>query len=289
MLPVLVLAVCWYANTAGRSNPIRYYVSIGDSYAAASGPNSAPGGSTSRDGFAYQVAASLPRDGSPWKLVNFACSGETAYAMAFDDGCASAARAPDGAPYENVPQDVAAADFISQHRDRIGLITIVMGANDVLHCLDLTDDPSARTCAEHEVPIVVMTLNGLLARIRADVGGSVPIVGLSYINVFLADALNVDPSVQRRASASTTLFKNYLNPALLQTYSKYGAHFVDTTALAGGYLPLTEKTWVPGYGTVTASIGRICKLTYYCTGDDVHPTADGHALIAGEVEKLARS
>ena len=286
---VSALAIWWCTARAVATHADdteRYYVSIGDSYAAGYRPDGPERGSTSRDGFAYQVADSLQQHGSHWKLVNFGCSGESAHGMAFDRGCVLGARAPDGAEYPYDPQFVAAGKFIAEHHDRIGLVTIVVGGNDVLRCLDEIDPMRAQTCAEAAIPDMVMSLDALLAGIRNDVGESVPIVGVSYINAFLADAMKADPSAQHRASASTALFENYLNPALLQTYSRYGAHFADTTAVAGGYLPQTEKTWVPEYGTVTASIGRICALTYYCTYGDVHPNRAGHALIAGEVEKL---
>lgn len=105
------------------------------------------------------------------------------------------------------------------------------------------------------------------------------------MNVFLADRLSGDPQTQAHAPIATTLFRDYLNPVLAETYQKYGALFVDTTALAGGYLPDTEVTELAGRGTVPASVGRICALTYYCTNDDPHPNRDGHALIAREIEK----
>jgi lysophospholipase L1-like esterase len=160
-----------------------------------------------------------------------------------------------------------------------------MGGNDILPCARETDPDRARACAEEQMPKVRQNLDALLARVRATVGPSVPIVGVSYMNVLLADQLSSDPQIQARAANATNVFQNYLNPVLAQTYQQYGARFVDTTALAGGYLPDTEKTSLPGHGTVPASVGRICALTYYCTYEDIHPNRDGHALIAREIEK----
>jgi lysophospholipase L1-like esterase len=247
-----------------------YYVSIGDSYAAGYRPNADGPGSTSDDGFVYQVHDKLARSRDGWATVNFACSGETAYAMTFEPGC----------------QPGALADFIEAHSDRIGLVTVAMGGNDVMRCLNEGDAESAQRCAEVEVPRVVLSVDYLLSRIRATVGERVPIVGVSYINVFVADRLAPDPVSQRRASFSVALFENFLNPALRQAYSKYGASFVDSTALVGADLPPTDKSALPGHGTVAASIGRICALSYYCSRGDPHPNREGHALIAGEVERL---
>lgn len=272
---------------ATYSDPtVKYYVSIGDSYAAGYRPTGPDSGSTSTDGFAYQVEEELHASQPEWQLVNFGCSGETASAMSFDRGCEAGARGPDGPPYPDDPQSVAAAKFVNDHRDQIGLVTIVMGGNDILPCGRETDPERARACAEDQVPKVRQSLDALLSRIRAAVGPHVPIVGASYLNVFLADQLSSDPQIQARAAISTVLFRDYLNPALVQTYEKYGASFVDTTALTGGYLPDTEKTSLPGHGTVPASVGRICALSYYCTNDDPHPNRDGHAVIARAIEKV---
>ncbi|MBV9092087.1 MAG: hypothetical protein JO044_19605 [Mycobacteriaceae bacterium] len=278
----------WAAAVASdRGDPVTYYVSVGDSYA--SGEQPGPRDVAARDGFAYQVLDELRRGDSKIRLMNFACSGETGYAMVFEPGCDPGARAPDGAAYSAVPQAVAAADFIAQHHDRIRLITVVMGANDLIPCLDRADQRDAQACAEARIPQVALSLNAFLGKVRGAVGNSIPIIGLSYINVFLADALKQDSAASQRAEFSTALFRNYLNPVLLSAYSSHGANFVDTTALAGGYLPQTEKTWLPEYGTVTASIGRVCALSYYCTAGDPHPNRAGHALIAGQIDKLAQT
>jgi lysophospholipase L1-like esterase len=289
---ILIVGLCSYMVRAGASNAAdssKYYVSIGDSYAAGYRPDGAGSGSTSRDGFAYQLMSALNADRNDWKLANFGCSGETAYAMAFEVGCAPAALAPDGIQYRDDPQAIAAVEFIAEHRDNIGLVTIAMGGNDLLRCLGKPDSRAGQACAEESVPKVVGSLDALLAKLRGEVGHEVPIVGISYINVFLADAMSDDPVVQERANWSRVLFENYLNPALRQMYSKYNATFIDTTALAGGYMPATEKTSTPELGTVTASIGRVCALTYYCSDRDVHPDRAGHALIASAVENAIGS
>jgi lysophospholipase L1-like esterase len=274
------------ATASSRDGDPTYYVSIGDSYAAGYRPNADGSGSTSVDAFVYQVEDKLAQGGDGWTTVNFACSGETAYAMTFEPGCEPGALAPGGIDYPDRPQSVAATDFIDSHPDRIGLVTVAMGGNDVIRCLREKDAASAQRCAEVEVPRVVLSVDYLLSRIRATVGRQVPIVGVSYINVFVADHLTFDPVAQQRADFSVALFDDYLNPALQQTYSKYGALFVDTTALVGGNLPATDKSALAGHGTVTASIGRVCALSYYCTEGDPHPNRDGHALIAAEIERL---
>lgn len=294
---VVVAAVAWStawaiwsatATASDRDEPT-YLVAIGDSYPAGYRPNGAGPGSTSHDAFVYLVQDRLAQKQGRWTTVNFACSGETAYAMTFDRGCLPNAQAPGGVSYPNDPQSVAATDFIAAHRSRIGLVTVTMGGNDVMRCLGEDDAARAQRCAEAEVPRVVLSLDFLLSRIRAIAGPRVPIVGISYLNVFVADRLDGDRNGDRRADFSSAMFDNYLNPALRETYSKYGASFVDTNALAGGDLPTTEKVDLPEHGTVTAAIGRVCALSYYCAQRDPHPNPAGHALIAHEIERLIGS
>jgi hypothetical protein len=276
-------ATVWTASASAGDEPApaAYLVSIGDSYATGDRPGDGALGS-SRDGFAYLLADRFAQ--RHWRLVNFGCSGETADAMAFDPGCAESARALDGPAYPAIPQAVAATEFIAEHRDKIGLVTVVMGGNDVVKCLDEPSPRSAQSCAEAAVPKVTLSLDALLTRIR-DVAGAVPVVGLTYINVFAADGIDPGHTAQQRAEFSSALFRNFLNPALAAAFARHDADFIDVTALAGGYLPPTDKGVIAGVGTVSAAAARVCALSYYCSNHDPHPNRSGHLLIAEEIAR----
>lgn len=269
------------SDDAGRA----YYVSVGDSYASGYQPPDS-GAATGHDGFADQVDAALSKRGATVDLVNFGCSGQTAYGMAFDPGCAKDSRAAGGPDYAGVPQAVAALRFIADHPGKVKLVTIAAGANDLMPCIDEKGPGVAQSCAEAAVPRITLSLSSYLSKLREAVGDSVPIVGLSYINVFIAEVLRSGPAGEQRAATATALFNDYLNPALSQTYSQYGAQFVDITDRAGGNLPGTEKTYLAPYGTVTASIARVCALTYFCATGDPHPNRAGHSLIAREILRV---
>jgi lysophospholipase L1-like esterase len=286
----LVIAAAWGAVAHASDPPpdATYYVSIGDSYASGYRPSGGAPGGSSRDGFAYQVEDRLHAGDAHWSLVNFACTGETAAAMVDQPGCQAPARALDGPDYSSEPQAAAAVDFLSAHRGHIGLVTIAIGANDMVGCLKAPDASAAQRCAENAVPTVEQSIDGLLSRIRATVGADVPIVGVSYLNVYAADTINPDPAVQQHGLYAQQLFDNYLNPTLREAYSHYNARFVDTGALAGGDdAAPDEKSWLPDRGTVPAAVGRVCTLTYYCSDGDPHPNRAGHALIADAVEKAS--
>ena len=278
------MCVAW-----ARSEPaadVRYYVSIGDSYAAGYRPTGPDGPGTSHDSFVYLVGDKLAQTQSGWQVVNFGCTGETAHSMAFDNGCEPSAEAPGGAQYPNMPQAMAAVDFIEKHRSQIGLVTLAAGGNDIMQCINQTDAAAVQSCAETAITNVKQTLDPLVEHIRSTVGPTVPIVGVSYINVFNADASSDDPVVAQRAANARNLFQNYLNPTLLDIYTRHGAEFVNSTDLADGNLSDSVKSWLPDRGTVPSSVAKVCTLTYYCAYSDPHPNPAGHAMIAGEIERL---
>lgn len=290
VLVALVLAICSVvvARASGHRDETTYFVSVGDSYAAGYRPGGASG-STTGDGFVYQVLDALNQRGN-WELKNFGCTGQTAHGMQFDDGCAAGALAAGGVDYPQRPQEAAAEQFIAEHRDHIGLVTISMGANDIVKCLDLSDDGEAQRCTESASAAVRQSLGAFLKAVRSLVGDNVPIVGVSYVDVFRAEVLKGTDESRRKAAVAEIVFRDYLNPTLRDTYAQFNAHFVDVTVLAGGELPESRKAVLPGYGTVSASVARVCELTYFCSdGDDPHPNREGHALIARAVEQAMNS
>jgi len=263
-----------------------YYVSIGDSYAAGYRPDG-HSGTTTGDGFAYQVLDSLRRDGN-WELANFGCTGQTAYGMQYDNGCAQGALAAGGVDYPSRTQEAAALQFIDAHRDHLGLVTVAMGGNDIMQCLNFDDVVTAQRCAEQKSAEIRQSLGNFLTQVRTLVGDTVPIVGVSYINVFRATNLVGLSGDDRKAALSEVLFANYLNPTLRETYAQFGAHFVDSTTLAGGDLTDTQMSKLPDDGTVTTTTAWVCELTYYCSDHDPHPNREGHALIARGIEAAIR-
>lgn len=282
VMALLALAVGGARAWSEHNAETRYFVSIGDSYAAGYRPDG-KSGAVANDGFAYQVLDALRRDGN-WELANFGCVGQTAQGMQNDNGCAAGALAEGGVEYPDRTQEAAALQFIDAHRDQMGLITVAMGANDIMQCLDFPDDGAAQGCAEKTSANIRQSLGAFLSQARAIVGDSVPIVGVSYINVFRATGFANQPGGDGKAARSRVLFDNYLNPTLRDTYAQFGAHFVDSTTLAGGDLANTQMSDLPATGTVTTSIARVCELTYYCSDHDPHPNRQGHALIARGVE-----
>ncbi|QQQ80105.1 hypothetical protein IOD16_17980 [Saccharothrix sp. 6-C] len=264
------------SSTATTSDPPveRVYVSLGDSYATGYRPADA-GEGTARDGFAYLVA-----ERSDLRLINLACSGATSAQLRAEPGCAPAARGPDAPDPAGRTQLDAAVQTLREHRGRVGLVTVVIGGNDLAPCAR-ADDPL--TCASQAVAAVRSNLAATLPALR-DAAGDAPIVGLTYPDVFLGAWVSpAFPNGRDLARLSVSLFRDFFNAALEAEYDKVGARFVDVTATTGGYGPLTETTQDPTYGPIPTPVAKVCELTYFCEHTDVHPTPAGHEAIATAV------
>ncbi|HEX6340163.1 GDSL-type esterase/lipase family protein [Umezawaea sp.] len=264
-------------TSGGGAPPVdRVHVSLGDSYATGYRPagSGAPAG-PSRDGFAYLVA-----ERADLTLVNLACSGATSAQMRDQAGCAVGNRAADAADPAGLTQVDAAVRALRENEGRVGLVTVVIGGNDLAPCA-LASDPVV--CASQAVEGIRAGLAAMLPALR-EAAGDAPIVGLTYPDVFLGAWVSpAFPNGQNLARLSVPLFRDVLNTALKAEYERVGATFVDVTATTGGYGPLTEVTQDPTYGPIPTPVAKVCALTYFCTRTDVHPTPEGHREIADAV------
>lgn len=282
VVAVLALAVsaCTSANAAhgpgAAAQAGHYYVSIGDSYAAGFQPTGPHGkGHDTTNGYAYQVAQLAKARGYHLTVVNFGCDGATTASVLDEKGCKH--RAPGGPTYPDETQAGAAEQFLSGHRGQVDLVTVSIGGNDVTACAKSTD---AIGCVGSAVSAITTRLGELLPALRAAAGPGVTIVGLTYPDVILGGYLSSSASQKSLAALSTTAFKALINPALQAQYQAVGATFVDVTAATGAYVPFTQTTDLPPYGTVPAAVAEVCRLTYYCQYQDIHPRTAGYREIA---------
>lgn len=269
------------STTSSAPPAERVYVSLGDSYATGFRPAEAgaPAGAT-RDGFAYLVASA-----AQLRLINLACSGATSAQVHEEPGCAPGNRAPDAPDPAGRTQLDAAVQTLREYRGRVGLVTVVIGGNDLAPCAGAPDASAAVACASQAVTEVRTNLAAILPALRA-AAGDAPIVGLTYPDVFLGAWVSPEfRDGQSLARLSVPLFRNF-NSALRAEYGRFGARFVDVTAATGAYGPLTELTLDPTYGQVPAPVAKVCALTYFCAHTDVHPTPAGHQAIATAVRTV---
>jgi lysophospholipase L1-like esterase len=251
-------------------------VSLGDSYAAgqqATGPGE---GHTTRNGFAYQVVHEAAAKGYHLKLVNFGCAGATTASMLHERGCRPALLGP-GAHRYTQPQATAAEAFLRSHRGQVALITVSIGGNDVTGCAAVTN---VVQCVARALKVITVRLRGMLDRLRAAAGPSTVIVGTTYPDIFLGKAVSGSASDLRLAKLSQFGFQNLINPTLKQTYASVGGKFADVTAATGAYIPLRRTTTLAPYGRIPTAVAKICRLTYFCQYEDIHPRTNGYGIIA---------
>ena len=250
-------------------------MSLGDSYATGYRPE--PAGTT-RDGFADLVATR-----SGLRLINVACSGATSSQLRDEPGCAPFNRAPDAPDPAGRTQLDAAVQALRENQGKVGLVSVVIGGNDLTPCARLPDTFEALTCASQAVSDIRANLAAVLPVLR-EAAGDAPIVGLTYPDVFLGAWVSPEfPDGQDLARLSVGLFRDLFNAGLKAEYRKIDAEFVDVTEKTGGYGPLTDVTQDPTYGPIPTPVAKVCELTYFCSHTDVHPTPAGHQVIADAV------
>jgi lysophospholipase L1-like esterase len=278
MLGTLVCAALLALPGVASAAPKReLYVSLGDSYASgwqATGPGQ---GRNTTNGFAYQVPRQARERGYRLQLVNFACGGATTGSLLTQtEPCSRRARAVGGRTWGGRTQLQAAERFLRARRDRIALVTVSIGGNDVTACAREADFvPCVGTAAKALEEGVAR----IARRLRRAAGPKVRIVGITYPDVILGAWVGESPN-QKLASLSTIAFRSIINPVLERAYRKAGGRLVDVTTATGAYTPLDQTVADPTYGTIPVAVARVCELTYYCTYRDIHMTTPGYRIIA---------
>jgi hypothetical protein len=126
-------------------------------------------------------------------------------------------------------------------------------------------------------------VTSLATDLRAAAGPKVPLIGLTYPDVFLgADVYPALPATAARlalASESVLAFTSLINPTLAKAYAAARGAFVNVTAAAGATTPLTTTVTVAPYGTIPQAVARVCALTWYCQVGNIHATTAGYTFI----------
>ncbi|MEV6238525.1 GDSL-type esterase/lipase family protein [Lentzea sp. NPDC051838] len=240
------------------------YVSIGDSYATGYAPEG-PG-----ESFAQIVAKQ-----ENLHLLNLACDGATSADLLTQPAC--------GPETQGRTQIDATVDAL--RAGEVGLVTVVIGANDLLEPCAVAEDPGG--CATSAATDTKNNIATMLTRMR-EASPDVKIVGLSYPDVFLGAWVNPEFSNgEEVARASVKLYEDF-NGEIAAEYAKFGASYVDVTNKTGGYGALTDLVQDPKHGEIPSPVAEVCTLTHFCDQGDVHPTPAGHQAIADAVIAAGR-
>lgn len=253
----------------------RYLVAVGDSYSIGFQPLAPGQGAATRDGYAEELVRLARKRGHRLRLVNFACGRETtATLLQRTQPCAQPAIG--GPDYAGTTQIAAAEAFLRANRQRIGLVTVSVGGNDVTACATAVEPVP---CVAAAVESIRANVGEIVTRLRAAAGSRARIIGLTYPNVILGKWVGADAD-QNLARLSVAAFRDLINPALRAAYLRERGRLIDVTRATGGYGSLDRLTSLAPHGAVPVPVARICRLTYYCEMRDIHARAPGYRLIA---------
>lgn len=275
---VLSLALVGMMPVAGSASPrvvtapptsqagTMYYLSLGDSLAQGFQPGF-PGKIETLNGYSDKVVSYLT---SQRKLVlkNFGCGGETSGWMLTLKSCAPHNRSLNSAIVPGETPMKAVLKFINAHRGHIGLITIAIGANDVVTNTSLTQ--------------TVANIKLICSQLRLAVGKNVPMVGIGYDDPELALWLQGSANYST-VTSSIQQIRNVMDPALMSAYQPSHVTFVDIAKDFQTYVPWTTTMTLAPYGTIPVAVARICAYTWMCAIGNVHPTTLGYGVIASVI------
>jgi lysophospholipase L1-like esterase len=261
-LIALVVAAALVAIPVATANEgSHYYLSLGDSLAVGGQPVI---GETD-EGYADQLYSALKADDPKLTHVRLGCSGESTTSMLEGSQLPSVA-ASCGPPafymhrYPRKTQLAEAVAFLHAHREFVRLVTIDIGAGDVL------GPGGAGEIAEN--------LPTILAELREAAGPDVPLVGMNYYGAGLPFAWTEGglPAVQAYVGDLVAF-----NDLLEGLYAAAGDPVADVeTAFSS-----TDLTLV---GSLPHNVSLVCQWTWMCApppfGPDVHPNAAGYSVIA---------
>lgn len=269
-LAILILAVP--AISAADDNGVRYYLSLGTSLSVGIQPDIDGKNQRTNNGYPDQLFDIVKPNFRKIKLAKLGCPGETTVTMIEGGIC----------DYPTGSQLAEAVQFLHAHKDKVALVTIDMGVNDIISKNCIAGNVVDYLCINDALNVVVVKLPVILSALRAAADPATQIVGMNYYNTFLAAWLT--PGGQPLAIASADL-ANVLNYGVLgPIYDGFGVPVAD---VANAFMSNDFATMVPlpGAGiSVPVNVALICGWTFMCVpspvGPNIHATTDGYAVIA---------
>jgi lysophospholipase L1-like esterase len=256
-----VAATLMTAVSAGADTGVRYYLSLGDSYAQGyqpiGGPSSPLGFPGYNQGYADQLLK-LARDRyEQLRLVKLGCGGETTTTMIVGTPWCG----PNITPGSQLEQAKA---FLETHPGEVAFVTINIGGND------LFPDAGGVAAIQANLPTI-------LEQLREAAGPDVPIIGMSYYHPFLPDVWFATQDMGALQGAVDFIVG--FNDFLASFYAAAG----DPVADVESAFSTTDVGDADGDG-VPNNVERVCALTRECASPphdpDFHPNTAGYAVIA---------
>ena len=251
-----------------------YYLSLGDSLAQGVQPNSSGASVETNEGYANQLYTALHSSNPTLKLVKLGCPGETTTSMINGGICT----------YSDGSQLKQAAAFLSSHKGRVQLVTIDIGANDILPCVALPTLTQIAQCLSKVFPVLQANLAQIMTTLTAADGSNLPTtIGMNYYDPSLAKWLLGTAAAKALAKASVPLAQDFAS-LLAGVYTHFGAKVADVLTAFQTAVPFTHKVTLGVFGKIPLAVAMICTYTWECTappvGPNIHANTLGYGIIA---------
>jgi len=263
-------AASWSAApaAAGTAAPaVSYYLSLGDSLAQGVQPEPEPNGpnTPTKQGYPDQLYPTLRAANPTLQLQKVGCPGETTTTMLHGGG-------PCAAAYTTGSQLEDAVQFLQAHHGHIADLTINIGSNDILSCVQ-PDGSIDTACTLGEIQTARSNLNTILATLHPYLDGrGVKAAGMTYYDPLLAAW-----TASHQLAAQSVILTDLLNAAEAVSYLHHGFRVAPVAAAFQ-----TNNFSIAPRSSVPVNVAQICQFTWMCTSTppNIHPNAHGYQLIA---------
>lgn len=272
VISLVLMAGCLYSPAVAKTqkrleNVPVYYLSLGTSLAAGVQADSLTGESVITDvSYPSELATILREDIHKLRHVNLGCPGETAETFIYGGKCDF----PKGSQLDQAVQ------FLHAHGKFTGLITIDLGANDVLQCVD--GAIVNLECFSEKLSQLSLDLAYVIETLK-EVAPNIPIVGMNYYNPLLVYWFQ-NPEI----AENTALLQLQINQTLESVYSAYGLPVADVAGAFMSYDLTTDLIGDPDGGSnqIPDSVDLLCAWTWMCNYQNIHANDLGYQMIAME-------
>jgi len=278
LLGTSIFALASFYGCSNGNGDALYYVALGDSLSVGVQPDAAGVNQETDQGYVNAIYASLLRQFPNLQLIQLGCPSETTASMISGGVCSD---------YESGSQLGDATNFLVENQAQILLVTIDIGANDVLNseCLAITDPAEQAACFQKQFQEIGQNLGLISNALFAAADGQYPTIGMNYYNTFLAAWLT-GPQGQAIAMATAALQSAFNTQVLGAVYGLVAFPVADVASAfnSDDFTTLVPFPLPPPNDMVPLNVATLCANTYVCApppvGPNSHANPMGYQLIA---------